>query len=179
MKTYIALLRGINVSGHRMIKMTALKVALEGIGLDVIGTYLQSGNVVFKSAKKIKDLESAIFNQILAEFQHEVPTVLLEPKDLKRVIDKNPFSEETLVNPINPYVMFFNKPLAKTTVAELTPPKNESGIYVAGKQEIYLHYPEGAHKTKLTNTFFEKKLGVVGTSRNWRTVLALYELLTG
>lgn len=112
MNRYIALLRGINVSGHNAIRMAALQTSFITLGLQEPQTYLQSGNVVFRSASTVTAaLAQTIAAQITRDFGHAVP--------------------------------------------------------------VLLHCPEGYGKTKVSNSTFEKLLGVPATTRNWRTVLAL------
>src|SRR5690606_31654161 len=92
MKTYISILRGINVSGHRLIKMDALRKMYEGLGFQNTTTYLQSGNVIFRhKTTKPEILAQTISRQIQKDFDYDVPVLVLSTETLKKIIDNNPF----------------------------------------------------------------------------------------
>jgi uncharacterized protein (DUF1697 family) len=174
MQTFIALLRGINLGNHYKLKMPALKTMFENMGFQSISTYLQSGNVIFDSTETdISSLETKIEAQILETFGYVVPTLIRTRKDLQRIADANPFPEQTLENPIQPYVIFL-KDASPTSQLEL--PASEAAEHQFGELEIFVHYPNGSHASKLSNNFVEKKLKTTASSRNWRTVLALLEM---
>ena len=90
--TYIALLRGINVSGHKKIKMPDLKAMFEALGFTNVRTYIQSGNVVFES-NFAADLESKISAKILEQFGFEVSVICRTAEELEQVIARNPYVE--------------------------------------------------------------------------------------
>src|SRR6187399_408069 len=91
MQTYIALLRGINVSGHKKIKMPDLKAMFEALGFTNVHTYIQSGNVVFES-KSATGLESKISAKILEQFGFEVSVICRTAKEMEQVITRNPYA---------------------------------------------------------------------------------------
>jgi uncharacterized protein (DUF1697 family) len=174
MPTYIALLRGINLGNHYKMKMPVLKTMFENMGFEKVSTYLQSGNVVFDgTALDTSSLETRIEAAILEEFGYVVPTLIRVPTDLKRIVDANPFPNQTISNPIQPYVIFLkSSPITR----ELKPPESEPAEHVFSELEIFVHYPNGSHASKLSNNFVERKLKTIASSRNWRTVLALLEI---
>ncbi len=155
-------------------KMPALKAMFERLGFEEVRTYLQSGNVVFQSSEiDTSSLESRIEAAILEEFGFVVSTLIREPSDLQRVVDANPFPNQTISNPIQPYLIFLkNAPSTRT----LEPPANEPAKHVFGELEIFVHYPNSAGVSKLSNNFVERKLNTSASMRNWRTVLALLEM---
>jgi uncharacterized protein (DUF1697 family) len=121
----------------------------------------------------ISSLETRIEAAILEKFGYTVPTLIRVPADLLRIADTNPFPNRTLENAIQPYVIFLkNAPL--TSKLEL--PTTEPAEYQFGELEIFVHYPNGSHASKLSNNFVESKLKMTASTRNWRTVLALLEM---
>jgi uncharacterized protein (DUF1697 family) len=174
MKTFIALLRGINLGNHYKMKMPTLKTMFENMGFETVSTYLQSGNVVFNTSDTdASSLETRIEAAILEEFGYVVPTLIRAHADLQRIIDANPFPNRTLENAINPYVIFLKNP---PTTRTLELPESEPAEYVFGELEIFVHYPNGSGTSKLSNNLVERKLKTTASSRNWRTVLALLEM---
>jgi uncharacterized protein (DUF1697 family) len=174
MQTYIALLRGINLGNHYKMKMPVLKTMFEHMGFEAVSTYLQSGNVVFNSKETdILSLETRIQTAILEEFGYVVPTLIRVVADLQRIADTNPYPNQTISNPIQPYVIFLKNPPA---FQKLELPESELAEHVFGELEIFVHYPNGSHASKLSSNFVERKLKTTASSRNWRTVLALLEM---
>jgi uncharacterized protein (DUF1697 family) len=174
MPTYIALLRGINLGNHYKMKMPALKTMFENLGFERVRTYLQSGNAVFDSTElDTLSLETRIEAAILEEFGYIVPTLIRVPDDLQRIAKANPFPNQTLENPIQPYVIFLKNPPA---VQKLELPESEPAEHVFGELELFVHYPNGSHASKLSSNFVERKLKTTASSRNWRTVLAVLEM---
>jgi uncharacterized protein (DUF1697 family) len=175
MKTYISLLRGINVGGNKMIAMAELKTVYEKLGFKNVRTYLQSGNVLFESASGDA---SAIEKAIEKKFGHDVTVLLREPADLKRIIESNPFLKKK-ADPSMLHVSFLSLPISKLTVTNLVVPSGESVEFLPGKEELFLYYPNGMGKSKFTNALLEKKLNARATTRNWNTVNALFRLANG
>src|SRR5690349_2137395 len=92
MGTYIAMLRGINVSGHKIIKMEQLRESLEALALQNVRTYVQSGNVVFQTPEKSSEnLAKKIASRILSDFGFSVPVLVKAAREIQRTIQKNPF----------------------------------------------------------------------------------------
>jgi uncharacterized protein (DUF1697 family) len=155
-------------------KMPALKTMFESMGFEVVRTYLQSGNVVFDSRDAdISSLETRIEAAILEEFGYVVPTLIRVVADLQRIVDANPYPNRTLKNLIQPYVIFLKNTPA---LRKLELPETEPTEHVFSELEIFVHYPNGSHASKLSNNFVERKLKTIASSRNWRTVLALLEI---
>lgn len=174
MQTYISMLRGINVSGQKQIRMADLKSLYESLGLTNVQTYVQSGNVVFDSAEQnAAKLTKAIEAQIEATFDFSVPVLIRSADDFKRVIESHPFKNK---EPNRVLVTFLYKHPEQSKLDDLSDYKDKVDQFALGKQEIFLFCPGGYGKTKLSNTFFEKKLDVVATTRNWKTVNALYAM---
>jgi len=177
MITYIALLRGINVGGQNKIRMQDLQRLLEEEGLGRVRTYLQSGNVVFDAASSDRaPLASQIEQAILVAYGFDIPVILREAPDLRRIIATNPFLTQRREDPAKLHVLFLAERPAPAAVARMVRPDGESGEWIVGEQEIFLFMPDGVGRSKLTNAFFESRLKTATTGRNWNTVNALLEL---
>jgi uncharacterized protein (DUF1697 family) len=175
MTSYISLLRGINVSGQKLIKMAELKQLYESLGFDAVQTYIQSGNVVFKSdepdwLKLISRIEEAIQQK----YGFDVPVQIRNKDEFKSIIDCLPFKGERELNRL--FVVFLAE--RPTQV-----PRGEIEKFLAPQDEIifkddhlYMYLTAGAGKSKLNNNVLERKLKVKATSRNWRTVNKLYDM---
>lgn len=175
--THLALLRGINVSGHKMIKMEALKKALETIGFHNVRTYIQSGNVFVdteeESPAKVGFL---IQQQIFKEFGHDVPVIVIGKDDLQACLDRNLFQHETGADLKKLYVSFISSELPDNMITQLNLNFiKPDEIQLDGKR-IYLKYEISPAKTKLDNKWIEKSMNVTSTTRNWNTVNKLLEM---
>ncbi len=174
MNIYISLLRGINVSGQKMIKMDELKKLYEFLGFQNVKTYIQSGNVIFESDEKdASKLQEIIEKKIEEIFGFDVRVFIRTPEELKRVIDQNPFPGENK----GWYVIFCSASCVGLPLEELQKAKADSEQFSISENGIYLLFPEGVGRTKLSNNFFEKKLKISGTMRNWNTVNKLLEIV--
>ena len=174
MNTYISMLRGINVSGQKKIRMADLRNLYESLGLQNVQSYLQSGNVVFDSDEKNVDkLRDSIEAQIESNYGFSVPVLIRTKEVFQRVIEEHPFAEEEAIRVL---VTFLYEAPDKSKLEELSQYEDKADQFAIGEQEIFLFCPGGYGRTKLSNNFFEKKLGVVATTRNWKSVNALYEM---
>ncbi|MGD8404236.1 MAG: DUF1697 domain-containing protein [Anaerolineales bacterium] len=174
MNTYISMLRGINVSGQKKIRMADLRDLYESLELKNVQSYLQSGNVVFDSDEKdIDKLKEAIETQIETNYGFSVPVLIRIKEDFQRVIKEHPFAEEEAIRVL---VTFLYESPEKSKLEELSQHEDKVDQFAIGEQEIFLFCPGGYGRTKLSNNFFEKKLGVVATTRNWKSVNALYKM---
>ena len=177
MKTWIALLRGVNSGGKNKLPMQALAAELSAIGLSDVKTYIQSGNVVFRGPNKAAaSLAAEIGAAINRKFGFEPQVMVIGGKDLAAAAAANPFPESATESDGKTLHCFF---LAKAPpridhdrVEALRRPSERWQVKGA---VLYLHAPEGFGNSKLANQF-EKILGVPATARNWRTVNALLEL---
>lgn len=177
MKTLISLLRGINVSGHKRVGMADLKQLYESLGLANVQTYVQSGNVVFDSAKSDQaKLAALIEAQIERTYNYAVSVFIREARDFQRLLSHNPFLKGRQVAPTQLHVTFLYRSPPKSVVSSLQTPSSGADEFAIKGQEIFLFCPDGYGRTKLSNNFFERKLSVPATTRNWNTVNALYKL---
>lgn len=177
MKTHLALLRGINVSGHNMIKMEALKAALENIGFQNVETYIQSGNVfVDADETNAPSVGFAIKQEIFKAFGHEVPVVVVGKEDLEACLKNNLYLKEKDCDLKKLYVAFIGKELSSGALNDLRISQFKPDEAAIDKTRIYIKYAVGAGKTRLDQRYIEKKLNTVATIRNWNTVTKLLEL---
>jgi uncharacterized protein (DUF1697 family) len=175
MQTYIALLRGINVSGHKKIKMPELKAMFETLSFTNVRTYIQSGNVVFES-NSAEDLESKISAKIQEQFGFEVSVICRTSEEMEQVIARNPFATMVGFEPEKLYVTFLQQAPSEEKLEALSALSFGSEKYSVSGQEIYVYCFNGYGNTKLDNALFERKLKVIASSRNWRTVNKLIEM---
>ena len=177
MKKYIAMLRGINVSGQKMIKMTDLKTLLTDLGLKQVETYIQSGNIVFQyQYQPERTLEKMIEDKIQDHYGFQVPTMVRTPDAFQYVVDHNPFLKDTDKDTKRQYITFLSEKPAEEQIKALETVNYEPEEYVLDERTIFFYSPNSYGRAKMNNNFFEKKLKVKATTRNWRTVNKLLEM---
>lgn len=158
----VALLRAVNVAGHQPLSMADLRATAEKLGLKNVSTILQSGNLVFTGETTEAALESKLHTDVFVRTASE----------LTAIVDANPFSKEAKDDPGRLVVLFL-----KSAADGATLQKAIKGREIArGKgTQIYVYYPDGQGRSKLTNALIEKTLGTRATARNWNTVLKLMD----
>jgi len=172
---YISILRGINVSGQKKIKMSDLKSLCESLGFENVTTYIQSGNVIFDSASKDSaDLKAKIERAIKVEYAFQVPVVMRTHKNFANIINNCPYHPITDATKV--LVTFLSEVPDKSRLNRLIECVVEPEKLVVNGAEAYVYCPNGYGNSKLSNAFLEKKLGVEATTRNWKSVSKLYEL---
>ena len=177
MTTYIAFLRGINVGGQKQIKMVDLKNLFLFLDFENVRTYIQSGNVVFETdCKEILSLNKKIESVILKEMGLEVSVIIRSHEELKSIIRSNPFltREENKLTAL--YVTLLSQQPSESFLEKVSEYNYAPDDFKIIENEIYLYCPNGYGKTKLNNTFFENKLKLKATTRNWRTINELDEM---
>ena len=174
-KTYVALLRGINVGGRKKVSMADLRALVEAVGAEDVATHLQSGNVILRSREPAAALGPAIEAAIERELGIDVTVVLRTGAQLRKVVGGNPLAGRES-DPKKLHVAFLAETPERSRVAKLDPARAEPDVFHVAGREIYLHYPNGYGRSKLTNAWLEQQLGVAATTRNWRTVTRLAEL---
>ena len=174
MNTYIALLRGINVSGHKKVPMADLRELLVKSELLDVQTYIQSGNVVFKSDEVDNaKLEGIIKEAILNHFGFDVPVFVKTNSELQAIFDTCPFSKEKMEKSY--FIMLHSEP-ENDAVKEIQKISSEKEEFTINSNCVYIFYAIGAGKAKLGTNWFERKLKVSGTARNYRTMTKLLEM---
>lgn len=174
---HLALLRGINVSGHNMMKMEALKSMLEKIGFTNVITYIQSGNVFVETEDESGfGVGFKIKQEIFKTFGHDVPVIVINKNDLEMCLKNNPFLKDKDVDTKKLYVAFISKELPSSAINELKISQFKPDEAVIDGNKIFIKYDVGAGKTRLDQKYIEKKLNVTATMRNWNTVNKLLEM---
>ncbi len=179
-QVHLALLRGINVTGYKVIKMADLKAMFIELGHQKVETYIQSGNVVFTPSKNDDALTISLqIEQAIQErYQFEVSVLVLSSQELQKVVESNPFMKRENIETEKLYVTFLSKtpePAQAAVLNEVLFPPEE---FVLHEKAVYIHCTNGYGNTKLTNLLFEKKLKTTATTRNWKTVNKLLEMLS-
>jgi uncharacterized protein (DUF1697 family) len=173
---HIALLRGINVGGHRRVPMARLREVVAEQGGHDVATYVQSGNVVFSSsersaAKAGKRLERAIAQA----FGFEVDVVMRSCAQLAAIVAANPFAGAA-AEPKHLHVLFLAARVAAERVADIDADDHAPAAFRLRGTEIYLWTPGGIGDSRLARALSDRRLGTEATARNWRTVLTLLEM---
>ena len=164
------MLRGVNVGGRNGIKMPELLVLYDSLGFKDAMSYIQSGNVVFSSDDPSPAaLTKKIREKIKSSFGVDAAVLIRTGKEMEKAIGDNPFKHK---DPGSLHVTFLSDAPGKT-LREIDFAKDKSEEYSFGVKEIYLYLPGGLGRTNLSNDFFEKKLNVSATTRNWNTVNVL------
>lgn len=179
MTTFISLLRGINVSGHKIIKMEALGKMYEKSGFRRVTTYLQSGNVIFEMDNATPaELAQTITQQIEKDFGFNVPVIVLSIDNLKQIIDGNPLFNDHDKNAAFFHVTFLSSKPEKFDLSIIEVKKQSGEAICITDNAAYLYCPNGYGNSKLSNSFLETKLKVGATTRNWKTTNELLKLAT-
>jgi uncharacterized protein (DUF1697 family) len=172
-----ALLRGVNVGSHGQLPMTELVKMFAAAGCRDVRAYLRSGNVVFDApATVVRRVPKLVADAIEARFEFRSEILLRDHRELAAIARKPPFPSD---DPRALHVAFLAEAPSAAAIAKLDPQRSPGDAFVVRGKEIYLHLTNGAGKSKLSNAYFESKLGTVSTWRNWNTVQKLVEMTGG
>ncbi|MFI6243929.1 DUF1697 domain-containing protein [Micromonospora sp. NPDC050795] len=176
MTRYVALLRGVNVGSTRL-AMADLRRIVTDLGHEDVETYLQSGNVAFgSSVRDAEKLAAGIARALTDELALTVPVLVRSARELAAIAGGNPYADRE-DDPTRLLVAFLATAPEKSTADALAVPGGENVSFTVTGREVFLHYVDGGYgRSKFTNAYLEKKLGVVSTSRNWKSVRALAEM---
>jgi uncharacterized protein (DUF1697 family) len=177
MAVVISMLRAVNVGRHNRLKMEALRALYESLGLREPQTYVQSGNVVFRTKERnLIALAKRIENAIEQKFGFRAAVIVRTPSELRDVISKNPFASRRGIDPSRFLVTFLaNDPGAEARAQVLKIKAEPEELRIDGR-EVYIYYPNGLTRPKLSWTTVEKILKTSGTGRNWNSVTRLLEI---
>ncbi len=180
MQTFIALLRAVNVGGTGKLAMADLRVLLKDLGYANVETYIQSGNAVFDAPGKAPAITRALTTALEKHTGASVGVILRTHQELGRVIDANPFAAEAAADGARVHASFLAGqalPGAKAALDAIVAryPARRDRFHLAG-DTLYFHFPEGAGETKFTGKPLDRAIGVIGTGRNWNTVLKLHAM---
>jgi uncharacterized protein (DUF1697 family) len=180
MTPYVAFLRAVNVGGKNRLSMPDLRAALTARGLEQVSTVLQSGNVLFHSAEPEHVAAGTIGDTIEEAFGLHIWVVVRAAAELTAIAERNPFlATGQKLDPATLHVAFLSEHPAAAAVATLEPDRSPPDAFVVDGREVYLSYPNGSGRTRLTLDYLERRLKAQGTARNWRTVQRLAALVQG
>lgn len=179
MTIYVSMLRAVNVGGTSRIKMDALRSVYESIGLKDIRTLLQSGNVVFRSSVKDRtQLVRRIVQEIERRLDLRVEVILRTLAEIENIVVRGPVLSPK-ASPTKLLVMFLADVPSAAAQAALTASHKGPEMLEMRGPEIYLYYPNGVGRSKLSGAFIERQLDISGTARNWNTLTKLVEVGRG
>lgn len=181
MTVHVALLRAVNLGSHGKVPMADLRAWCADLGFTDVATYLQSGNVAFIAEGAADGDEATVAarlgDRIEAGCGVRTPVLVRGPAELADVVAGNPFADEVAAgDPKFVHVAFLSEAPAADRITAVDPDRSPGDRCVVQGRHAYLHYPNGSGRSKLTNDYLERTLGVVSTARNWNTVLALEAL---
>ncbi|HVA09168.1 MAG TPA: DUF1697 domain-containing protein [Acidimicrobiales bacterium] len=179
MPTYVALLRSVNVAGHGRLAMADLQRSFREIGHADVSTYIQTGNVIFRSASRSASrLTTDIEEQLRVDFGQSPAVIIRTADEMVRIAATSPYAK-TGADAARHHVTFLAAAPSKSVLAAFRPPPSGRDVLTIVGREVYVHTPDGYGNTKLNGSLLERRLHVVSTTRNWNTVRTLGELLGG
>jgi len=179
MTRWAALLRGINVGGANRLSMVELCATMDSLGFGNVVTHVQSGNVVFDTdVDHEAALAARIVEAIADRHALRVPVVLRSAEELADLAGRHPDVESGL-DPKLLHVVLLDRAPAAGTVADIDPARFEPDRFTVGGRQVYVSYPDGSGRSKLTVEVFERAFGVTATARNLNTIRKLVELAAG
>jgi uncharacterized protein (DUF1697 family) len=165
------------MTGHNTIKMTRLTDLFRQFGYSDAETYIQSGNIVFTcQIGNTDDISSGIRKAILSEFNLNIAVITRTSDEMQKIISASPFLDEPGFDPSKMAVLFLEHEPSEAQVMQVAGIEYPPDKFHINGSEIYIYCPNGFGKTKLYTNFFEAKMKVTGTARNWRTVNKLLEM---
>jgi uncharacterized protein (DUF1697 family) len=173
----ISMLRGINVGGNRMIKMDALRALYESLGMEGVQTFIQSGNVVFRTRQRaLAPLARSIEDAIEKKFGFRADVLCRTTSELRGIIQRNPFAQRPEIQPGKLLVVFLSGSLDNEAREKLLHVKADAEELLADAAELYIYFPNGQARPKLSMAHVEKAHKRAWTGRNWNTVNKLLEI---
>jgi uncharacterized protein (DUF1697 family) len=177
MKRFVALLRGINVGGRAPVPMAELRALTEQLGWAQVQTYIQSGNLVFAAAGADARHEEALEGMLAARFGAAYPVIVRSADQWAKLAATNPFAEAAEQEPSR-LMLLVSKSEIAPDAAEAVQARGRDGERVAAVPGgLWIHYPGGSGTSKLTPSLVDRLIGSPATSRNYRTVQMLAEML--
>ncbi len=176
---FVALLRGVNVGRHKRMRMAELRDALVAAGLDEVSTYLQSGNVLFSAETDDRStLESSIEAAVGERFGFDVAVLVRSAEQMQEVVVSNPYAPQAASDPTRVHAMFLAASPSAEAWSRVDPASVAPDEFSVNDDVVYMHLPNGMGGAQLPDAIVQAELGVAATTRNWRTVTRLLEMLT-
>lgn len=177
---YVALLRAVNLAGHNRVAMADLRDLCTGLGFLDSRTLLQSGNIVFGSqVRDSAELERALEAELARRLRIETEFMVRSSGEWKKIVSGNPFPTEAQRDPGHLLLMVLKSAVSARAVKELQAAIRGREVVRGAGREVYIVYPDGVGRSRLTISMIEKRLGTRATGRNWNTVLKLQALSAG
>ena len=176
MPIYIAMLRGINVGGHKIVSMERLRELFAGLGFGPVRTYVQSGNVIFKAGRNPAAMSKKIEAAMERDFGFSVSLVLRTSEEMRQVLQSNPFLRQEDVDITKLHVTFLSGAPTQSALEKVNGLSSGPDKFSCSGEEVYLYCPGGYGRTKLSTNALERALALRATTRNWKTVNQLYQM---
>jgi uncharacterized protein (DUF1697 family) len=176
MQTWVCLLIAVNLGARNKVPMARLRSVLTAVGFSDVSTYLQSGNVILRSALSAVEVSSLVHGVVTDEFGVDSTVIVRDRAQLQQVVAGNPFADQVDTRPHLVGVIFLAGRPAAEQVAALSDDASLAQVSRVDGEHVYVDYVDGVHGNSRTASFFERALRVQGTERNWRTVLALHKM---
>ncbi len=177
MQIVISMLRGVNLAAHNRVKMDALRALYESLKLRDPQTYIQSGNVVFRTEEKdLAQLAVRIEKGIERKFGFRSDVIVRTPAELRDVIARNPFAKRSGIEPSKLLVTFLARDPGSAARDKLLGIKTDPEELRIDGRELYVYFPNGMARPKLSWPVIERTLNTTGTGRNWNSVMKLLDL---
>jgi uncharacterized protein (DUF1697 family) len=178
MQTLISFLRGINMTGHNSLKMNDLCHLFKDLGFPDAETYIQSGNVIFShhGRESVSVISKRIERAILERFNYNIPVMIRTIKEINELLFSNPFLKEDYFDPAKMAVIFLHEKCKISQIQKVADIDYPPDRFKISGSEIFIYCPNGFGRTKIYTNFFEKKMGVTGTGRNWKTITTILDI---
>jgi len=178
MIAFVCFLRGVNMAGHNKVRMNDLSGMFREEGFEDAVTFIQSGNIIFTGPEGLSDktLVTRIESAILKKFGLKIAAMVRKSDELSKILSANPFFGELDFNPSRSAVVFLHDSPGENEVRKILEVDYPPDKFEISGSEIYIFCPNGFGRTKLYTNFFEAKLKVEGTARNWNTVNAVLDI---
>ena len=173
---FIALLRGINVTGRNMIPMAELRTLCTKNGMTAVETYIQSGNLLFSAAGKPESLETELEDLIERRFKFRIAVIVRRASAWPAYIESNPFPDESAAEGNRVMLALSKRPPAPGAAPGLCARAANGERLEQVGDALYIYFPNGSGTSKLSPAVFDRLVGSPVTTRNWRTVLKLGEM---
>lgn len=177
MNTFVAFLKGVNIGGHKAIKMDELKKIFLTLGFTHVKTYINSGNIVFCSHEDKEAVREQMERAIFQHFGISVAAVVKTAGELLKVFAGHPFDPDTESDSSKRAVVFLSRPVASDQANVFSGDDRITERTVIRGDVLFAYYPRGFSKTRLTGDYIERRLRLTATARNWNTVCKLAEIV--
>lgn len=174
---YVALLRGINVSGKNKVPMKELKPLCETLGWENIRTHLQTGNVIFSTSNPGASLEVDLEQAVEAHFGFSIPVIVREAKTFEGYLMNAPFPEQRSTEPSWVLLYTTKLPISPEALQMLESRASLGEEIVVAHDSLWIYFPEGVGESKLSPSVIDRAVGSMATGRNWNTVVKIQEVI--